>query len=80
MLDRPTRPAETPRQRVIIDTNNDGLMNKKYSLLDHCDHIYNKRGDGKVRKDLLIHLGAMAISTISLIVSILGLCYVLTKN
>lgn len=65
MLDRPTRPAEKSR---------------KYSLLDHFDHIYNKRGDAQVRKDFLVHLGAMAISTISLIVSILVLCYQLTKN
>jgi hypothetical protein len=65
MQDRPTRQPEKSR---------------KYSLIDHFDHIYNKRGDVKVRKDFLVHLGAIAISTISLIVSILVLCYQLTKN
>jgi len=74
MLDRPTRPPERPRQRVIIDTNNDGLMGKKYSLLDHFDHIYNKRGDSQVRKDFLIHLGAIAISIVAFIASMFSLC------
>lgn len=49
MTDRPTRPAEKARD---------------YSLLDHFDHIYNKRGDAQVRRDFLIHLGAIAVSTI----------------